>query len=607
MEGISTDKCEMEYTLSFSIPPTAVYDNFFFKNFILCAEEITTLRETRLCRSVWRLGESVRLSNASANVKNFFLDYARAPKTYVNLLKTTIFARKEFILNPFISFEQNNLFPHVIEEKIALEHMPSDIMNRKFFSNENDCSDNNLGIKFIRRASRFVDGVRISFKSVCNEYHEFSYSVELEQEIDSVNSFVHKKSHHVSTICTVFREHILPVFLEKWPSGYMNEFHLKLPPMEWLENISTFIKIKTGSSLRNRERALEYIEQERDSIIFAKEKKDGIRSFGFYQNSALCHCHGRSIVSNEFVPNSIFFFQLELIDEQPIHTTELCLVNDPSYLIASGKRAANRQMEESEYTIGKEQEDPEIGYILSEDDVKEESLPLVYRAIRERFATKALLIVEYYLKNLLECFNTMENIVKYANCSANNLKLFVDMFQNQSIVKLMETLKKYSTFIRKKREWLSVDAVLSFKFLQELKTRGYHVAELFDNCDDLRENIKRYNDEREFLIFRNKHLAEKIKFFQTVELLFVSNTVYVSDGIFGFVKQTNDSATIECVLNKGLSFVLRGYDATRTSATTNYICELRRLEGDVLEILRIRNDKLMPDSTKKVKEIFDMY
>lgn len=541
--------CEYEHTMIFSIPNKYIHKNNLLLYFLHNASECAVWRETKISRTTWRIGKLYRINEKYYDTNPLrMIDHIESqPYDFFSLLKTTIFSHKIYHYDERLTFDQNNRYPHIIESKLALEIQLSrgnEILN-SLLEGEDDCSDNNLGIKFIRRISFFCDNnIRISLRCILNEFHEISYRVEIECENELVND-----DTYIQQINDVFERHLLGILEICWPNGYSDEFNIDLPCGEWLQSVCNYIKIKTGPSLLNRSNIIEYIE--REPSICLKNKTDGIRSYGLFHNNILISEH-RTIISqpicdNIRIPNGLFLFQLELTDYEN-YITEVCLIGDPLSLIRLGKRSIVRQIEESEYVLSKEQEIHEIGYVISERDLdvcadKVFEAPILLREIQRGFRKFCMFKLLKILDNLLLRYKTWENIMKFANINCNNVSMF-DFNEHEMFNSLVEYSHKYFSYFTRKKNWISIDGKTSCLLLYELQKLNYKYNWnikipyiQFYPFYHINENL---DDIEGYLLYKNNYYVEKIKKYQTIELLYRDGKLYSSNGLFGNLSENNN-------------------------------------------------------------------
>lgn len=411
---------ELETTLTYSLP-LKVGQGRLLETFWALPYDIESFvyRCTRYGNGKWRIGELRRWKEEDRRRKNMDrLDILRVisgncdtataednDKEIISELKLWLNTDRTFVYDDNIPLFDNSRYPLILEDRLSAEVKLDDYLNEVLLNVENDTSDNNMGIKFMHRLSFYIFlesrnkrqlPVRVSLRSTLNEFHEISYSFELECEsLPLVEKYdVEREIRHAS-ILEVFRKIVLPLLREHWPVGLrLDSVQTPLPQqiLDDFDRVSLF-ELRTARSSRNEESLIRAVQRTKNAILL-KRKYDGERKYAFYRGSNVFSIDG-SIVSssdeddnNDDVFSGLFVYQVEAFDrrrqrlekngvlvvvddekddERKRHyvITEVIFALDHKYLFEdSGGGALQRKIEHSEYQPSTEQKDPNISYLL---------------------------------------------------------------------------------------------------------------------------------------------------------------------------------------------------------------------------------------------------
>lgn len=205
---------------------------------------VSTYRVTRIGDILWRIGKcreldrsSVRQATVTTNHLTLVrtLDDATVKSYYFSHLKTRLMNvdRAEYVRS--WTFDDNIRYVSIFRDTVSLEIDTSVLpkVERALIASENDVSDNNLGLNFLRRI--FFDvrvnastSVRVSLQSRLTEYHEIAYYLDVECEAsargDSDYEMTSKQcNERRDAIVRICSRYIIPLFRKHWPDGLRYE------------------------------------------------------------------------------------------------------------------------------------------------------------------------------------------------------------------------------------------------------------------------------------------------------------------------------------------------------------------------------------------------
>lgn len=404
---------ETETTLAYSLP-IDVAQGLLLEDFCAIASNkndpnitrmcVSTYRVTRIGDILWRIGKcreldrsAVRQAATSASRLTLLrtLDDATLKSSYFSYLKVRLMNidRAEYVRS--WTFDDNIRYINVFRDTVGLEIdtgvMPK--VERALIASENDVSDNNLGLNFLRRI--FFDVrlsastlVRVSLQSRLTEYHEIAYYLDVECEASTrggnddemTSKRCNERRDAIVRICT---HYIIPLFRKHWPDGLRYEnaslfffSHETLDDHSIISCTTTSVKnvtndvqllvnrtIETSSATARSTAAASSM-----STIVIKRKYDGVRRYGMFVNEMLrSDSIAIEIGENSHLFSGPLIYQLERCDHDVSVITEVSYVVNHEVLADSGNSPLGRQFEKANCQAAMEQRTPLTAYLLLDD------------------------------------------------------------------------------------------------------------------------------------------------------------------------------------------------------------------------------------------------
>jgi hypothetical protein len=341
-----------------------------------------------------RLGERYTFSNRSFNFDTFseyfrvgapFLNGggdvysdALAQSDLISIIKLTTCIHTYFSFDPYLTLEENNLYPRIFCCKKSMELTDEMVsggdgddgatLNEQHVQQlerfETDRSDNNLGLKFVHKVYFFtngIDGIRVCLYAILDEFGNVRYEIGVEKEFGYVEADAASTLKQHMRECSIEIHKIVQLlqYVEcpriNLTTGWLNDNNTSNATLRSLSCRETATKhIKLYETYLNDLLNYEDVNNDKsNAFCLIKFKIDGTRCFAVYNGAHhLCLDNGVELDLREYIPSqepnyrslfsTHFVYQLEeqnsvyfLTDVLAVRNRYSSIIQPPLYTFAS--------------------------------------------------------------------------------------------------------------------------------------------------------------------------------------------------------------------------------------------------------------------------------